>query len=268
MKLKNIFIILIVLAAGLAGWGFLVEPNRAVIERVLIKDAAPDFLKGIKFLQISDLHFKRIGRPENKVLQTVKAESPDFIFITGDIVDWTTRDFLSLDKFFKELSQSSQAKIFAVFGNHDHRNNNFKQLKKILQENSVTVLNNQSELVNVAGGSFYLVGVDDPHLGYDNLTLALAKTDNFFKILLAHTPEIFRQAKGKVDLVLAGHTHGCQVDLPGLCDLVVPLKYDKKYKKGLFEENSTYLYINRGLGTNYLPFRLNASPEITLINFE
>ncbi len=115
-----------------------------------------------------------------------------------------------------------------------------------------------------------MIGVDDPHSGYDNIDKAVAEVEgNSFKVLLAHSPEIFRKITGKkINLVLAGHTHGCQVGIPLLCDLFLPLNYDKKYKKGLFEENSTYLYVSRGVGTTIVPFRLNALPEITIINFK
>ncbi len=86
------------------------------------------------------------------------------------------------------------------------------------------------------------------------------------KILLAHSPEIFRKVKGRdIDLVLVGHTHGGQINIPFITNLFLPLKYDKKYKNGLFRVNSTYLYVNRGTGTTFLPIRFNSFPEIALI---
>jgi uncharacterized protein len=270
MRIKKILIILTLLVVGTAIWGFLIEPNFIITERISIKtEDAPEMLKDLKLLQISDLHIKEFGYRETKVLKIIKKESPDFVLITGDIVDWTTNDFSGLEKFIRELSQFGSDKIFAVFGNHDHRNNNFKKIKNILSDNRINVLNNESKTIETAGQKIYLVGVDDPHLGYDDINRALKETEaGSFKVLLAHSPEIFRKAIGKVNLVLAGHTHGCQVAIVGLCDLVMPLEYDKKYKEGLFKENSTYLYVNRGLGMTFIPFRLNAFPEVTVINFE
>jgi len=89
------------------------------------------------------------------------------------------------------------------------------------------------------------------------------------KILLAHSPEIFRKVKNKkIDLVLVGHTHGCQINIPFLCDFIVPLKYDKQYKRGLFKENGVYMYVNKGIGETFLPVRFNSPPEITLIELK
>lgn len=230
----------------------------------------PDSLKDLKILQISDLHLKEFGFREGKVLKIIKDIKPDFIFITGDIVDWMTKDFLGTEKFLRDLSIGNKDKIFAVFGNHDHRNNKFKTLQSVLKENGIQVLVNESRKLEISGSYFYLIGVDDPHLGYDDIDKATAEVkEDSFKILLAHSPEIFRKITDKkINLVLAGHTHGCQVGIPFLCDLFLPLKYDKKYKRELFEENSTFLYVNRGIGETFIPFRLNASPEITVINFE
>lgn len=254
-----------------SAWGFLIEPNLIRTEKISITATnTPDFLKDLKILQISDLHLKEFGLKEEKVLKIIGNIKPDFIFITGDIVDWTTRDFQGLEKFSEGLSNGYRDKIFVVFGNHDHRNNKFKTLRKVLEENGIVILDNESKKIEAGGESFYLIGVDDPHLGYDDINKAAAGVEeNSFKILLAHSPEIFRKITDKkINLVLAGHTHGCQVGIPVLCDLVIPLNYDKKYKRGLFEENSTYLYVNRGIGETLLPFRLNAPPEITIINFK
>lgn len=270
-RLKILIGILLFFLVFAPVWGFLIEPNLIRVERVSIKaENAPDFLKDLKILQISDIHLKEFGFREEKVLKIIENIKPDLIFITGDIVDWTTRYLSGLEKFSKDLSVGYQNKIFAVFGNHEHRNNKFKIIEDILKENGIKVLTNESQKLEINGSYFYLIGVDDPHSGYDNINKALIEVEeNSFKILLAHSPEIFRKTKDKkINLVLAGHTHGCQVGMPFLCDLFLPLKYDKKYKKGLFKENSTYLYVNRGIGETFFPFRLNALPEITIINFE
>ncbi|MFH1401905.1 MAG: metallophosphoesterase [Parcubacteria group bacterium] len=252
-------------------WGFLIEPNLISTEKISIKaESMSDSLKDLKFLQISDLHLKEFSFREEKVLKIIKSIKPDLVFITGDIVDWSTKDFTGLEKFSKDLSADYKDKIFAVFGNHDHRNNKFKTLKDVLKENGIQVLINESRKLETNDSYFYLIGVDDPHLGYDDIDKATAGIgEDSFKILLAHSPEIFRKITDKkINLVLVGHAHGCQVGIPFLCDLFLPLNYDKKYKRGLFKENSTYLYVNRGIGETILPFRLNAFPEITIINFE
>lgn len=269
IRIKTLIAVFLSLFCLAALWGFLIEPNLVITERIII-DNAPDFLKDQKMVQISDLHLREFGYREKKVLKILDNLNPDFIFITGDIVDWSTANLQVLEQFLQGLPAGCKNRIFAVWGNHDHRNNKFRAIKNILAENGIIVLNNESEKINIGENSFYLIGVDDPHSYYDDVESATAGVpDDSYNILLAHSPEIFRKLAGRdIDLALAGHTHGCQAGLPFICDLFLPVDYDKKYKKGLFWENSTYLYINRGIGLTFMPFRMNSLPEVTLINFK
>ena len=269
--MRFVFLLKILITALiLAGvWGFFIEPNMITIERVSlqIKDL-PSSFENIKILHLTDLHFKKWGKKEEKVLKLVSELKPDFIFITGDLIDWKTRDFESCKRFWRALSKDYPGKTFGVYGNHEHQNKYFKKLDALFDESKIQILNNEAVKLEKEDGFIYLIGVDDPHLGYDNLEEAMKNLKvDIPKILLAHSPEIFRKVKDKeIDLVLTGHTHGCQINLPFLCDLIIPLKYDKKYKKGLFQEGSTYLYVNRGIGQTFLPIRFRSLPEITLIN--
>jgi len=117
----------------------------------------------------------------------------------------------------------------------------------------------------------YLVGVDDPDTSYDNLSYAIKNIEekDIPKILLAHSPEIIEDIAGQnIDLILAGHTHGGQIKIPFVRPFWVPTKYHGKYANGLFKINNSYLYVNRGVGTTFLPIRFNCPPEITLIELK
>lgn len=279
-----IFLFLIVLIISIGLWAFFVEPNMIKVERVSIELEGKNLARtktlarglplspeNLKIVQLSDLHSKNFGRKEKKLLGVLKDIEPDFIFITGDIVDWTTKDLASCQKFWQKLSQNYQGRVFGVLGNHEHLNPRFKDLLPLFKESGIEILNNRAKKITIDGDSFYLIGVDDPHLGYDDIEKAMAGMEEkeTLKILLAHSPEIFRKVKDKdIDLVLTGHTHGGQVNIPVLVDFILPLKYDKKYKRGLFKDGKTYLYVNQGIGTTVLPFRFNAFPEVTLIQFK
>jgi len=248
-------------------WSIFVEPYLIKVEKVEIEiDTLPSSFDKIKIVQISDLHLKNIGKREKKLLKKIKEINPDFIFITGDFVDWRSKNLNSLEGFWRELSFDREGKIFGVYGNHDHRNPEFGTLKEILKKNKVRILNNESVSLRRGNEFIYLLGVDDPHLGYDNIEKATEDLEKgVASILFAHSPEIFRKAKNKrINLVLTGHTHGGQIDIPFVSNLILPLKYDKKYKRGLFKEEGIFLYVNRGIGTTIMPVRFNAFPEITL----
>lgn len=262
------FLLLLILAGV---WIFLVEPNWIKREKLNLnlEKELPPSLKELRFVQLSDLHPKRFGHLEEKVLKILREIKPDFIFITGDIVDQLTRDFENCQRFWQKLSQIAPGRTFVVLGNHEHRNPYFPKLVSLFEKSGFKVLNNQAEKISLGADSFWLIGVDDPHSGFDELEKTMkGVASEDLKILLAHSPEIFQKLKKidqKVDLVLTGHTHGGQINIPGLVNLVLPLKYDKKYKRGLFREKEIYLYVNRGVGTTVLPLRFNAFPEITLI---
>ena len=263
------FSIALVILPGI--WGFFIEPNMIKIEKLSLEiNNLPPSFEGVKILHLTDLHSKGFGKKEKRVLGLVSQLRPDFIFITGDIVDWRTRDIESCQKFWKEIAKNYQGRVFGVYGNHDHRNRNFKKLNTLFAKSGIKILNNETVKLERGESFIYLVGVDDPHLGYDNIEKAMRNLkEGFPKILLAHSPEIFQKVKNrKIDLILTGHTHGCQVNLPFLCDLFIPLKYDKQYKRGLFNENGIYMYVNRGIGETFLPIRFNSPPEITLIELK
>lgn len=266
------FIIALILSILFLAWGSIVEPNTIKTEKikVKIKNLPLSFL-GTKLVHITDIHSRKFGRTEKKILNIVKKTNPDYIFITGDFLNWgVLKWWVNLEscfKFWKKLAENYQGKIFAVFGNHEHTDPRFEEIKKLLGETNIRVLTNESIKLKRNNDFLWLVGVDDPYKRHDDIEKAMDGTNNDRpKILLAHSPEIFRKAKNKdIDFILTGHTHGAQINLPIIDNFTIPVKYDKKYKRGLFEENLTRLYVSRGIGNSGFPFRFKSFPEVTII---
>jgi uncharacterized protein len=247
-------------------WAGGVEPHVISIEKISIPISAQKLdLEDVSFVQISDIHFRRFGIREQKLLTELKEIGPDYLFITGDLVDWSTKITEEFRQFLNDLAGITRQKTFLIYGNHEHRNPKMTEIGKIFEESGLRILKNENLILNEG---IYLAGVDDPHLGFDNLDLALAGIpQNAPKILLAHSPEIFEKVKTENILVLAGHTHGAQINIPFLAERILPLKNEAiHYKRGLFGgENLKWLYVNRGIGCTFLPFRFNSLPEITVI---
>lgn len=270
------------------------EPNNLQIERqvITIKNL-PQSFEGVKIVQLSDFHSYWFGFREKRILEILKDLNPDFIFLTGDFIDpitefMTDKDLSSVRIFWQEMGKKYQDRIFAVLGNHDP-----KKVKYYLKEEGIRVLNNENQKIFInnefiypvrdfgnknegqkkhISNGVYLIGVDDPATGQADLAIAMKGIkNNVPKILLAHGPEIMAQKPDKkgIDLILVGHTHGGQINIPVLTKILRPLKplseWGHKYLAGLFEINSTYLYVNRGVGTSLMPIRFNCPPEITLI---
>lgn len=276
-------IILIIFLLGVLFFGYYVmifEPSNIKIEKQVVAiQNLPQTFDGLKIVQLSDFHSYWFGSRERKVLEMLEEIEPDFVFITGDSVDpitklITDRDLSSVKIFWQELGKKYQGRIFGVLGNHDTG-----MVKNYLEESGIPILDNENRRIWIGQEFIYLIGVDDPWTGRDDLPKAMAETENDIpKILLAHGPEIMaRVSRKEIDLILVGHTHGGQVNIPFFGRLIQPLsRYGRKYTRGLFKVDSTpldskhltgytYLYVNRGIGTSIIPARFNCPPEITLI---
>ncbi|MGB2762322.1 MAG: metallophosphoesterase [Minisyncoccales bacterium] len=274
-KRKLFLAIVLLISLAFLGWySFLFEPNNIKIERISVEiENLSKSFDGVKIIHLTDFHSRNFGEREKKILEIIKKLNPDFIFITGDFIDHTTEDIDSCQEFWRELGKQEQGKIFGVFGNHEHywnKNFSINSLKNLLEESEIIILSNENKKIFRDDGYFYLVGVDDPDTGNDDLGKAMGETEkNIPKILLAHSPDIINNldslGKEKIDLILAGHTHGGQIRIPFIRPFWVPTKNRGKYASGLFKVGSVYLYVNRGIGTTILPIRFNCPPEIAVI---
>ena len=86
-------------------------------------------------------------------------------------------------------------------------------------------------------------------------------------ILISHTPDVFPQVPNNINLVLAGHLHGGQINMPGRGNKYIPSAYGRKYLYGLVKENAKVLFTSQGLGNSILPIRFNCPPENIVITF-
>jgi uncharacterized protein len=131
-------------------------------------------------------------------------------------------------------------------------------------------LTNRPGTLEVAGLRIALAGVDDPHLGYDDLSaVPAAPADADVRIGVAHAPYLRvldRFADAGYDLILAGHTHGGQVCLPGGRALVTNCDLDTARARGLHRHGAAWLHVSAGLGSSpYLRIRVCCRPEATLL---
>jgi len=133
----------------------------------------------------------------------------------------------------------------------------------------VALLVNEGGRIGRGLDTLSLIGVDDPFSGYANLGVSLRGMQRTpFAILLTHSPEIFMKADLiKFDLVLAGHTHGGQVRLPGIGALWLPAG-SEPFESGWFDGQYARMYVTRGIGTSTLPVRLFCRPELALITLK
>ncbi len=250
------------------------DTNSIEVRHYQIKNSPlGEVLGGLKVAHLSDLHIKGIGSKEKKILKILGEEKPDLILITGD----STRfggPYAPVMAFFDQLRPSLGT--YAVLGNTEYSNENGscifcheEKSRSLKKKPNPVVLRNSSVAVRINGRVVNIIGVDDPVTKKSDLRAAVQKIDEEApSILLAHSPEVFEEASGfKIDLLLCGHTHGGQIFLTKYFRKIFPLDASLEFIEGFFQKGKALMYVNRGIGTSYLPFRLGIKPEITFFVF-
>jgi len=270
--------------AGLAIYAGEIERHWAETKYIDIKlRNLPDGFEGMRIVQLSDIHMDEYTEPLylRHVVDTINGLEPEAVFLTGDYVS-----FGPLNHKFSEnaawqcaniLSGLQCGQIYGVLGNHDVVVNR-KEVTEALTARRVKVLDNDYVALERGGGRIWLAGLDDPLAGKPQPEMAVPEAIRNVKdepvILLSHEPDytdhLRKMAVGQaISLVLSGHTHGGQVRLPLVGPMVLP-PMGQKYVEGLFHLDGmhvggTQLYVNRGIGTVGVPFRLDCPPEITVL---
>jgi uncharacterized protein len=230
-------------------------------------------LEGLKVAHLSDLHIKEMGEREDRMLRVLDEEKPDLIFVTGDFIAFRQPYHAAMD-FFKRLNP--RLGMYAVLGNTEYSNQSgscilcHEQGSRNLREKTKPVyLRNSSVPLKVADKSLNLIGVDDPVSRKSDLKTAMENLNpGDPSILLTHSPEIFEEvSRSGVDMVLSGHTHGGQLFITRYLRRIFPFHGALDYIDGFFQKGKTLLYVSRGMGTSFLPFRLGVKPEMTFFRF-
>lgn len=219
--------------------------------------------EGVRIVQISDLHGKRFGKNNVKLIEKVIAQKPDIIAVTGDIIhcynEKNKKAALGIVSALKEI-----APVFFVAGNHELRNKGYRFFRKDLMEAGAIVLDDCS--IDICG--LKLVGLKCSSLKNDRIASVTPEADGV-KVLLAHMPQFFEKyASYGYDLVLCGHAHGGQWRIPfAHMGIYSPGQgLFPKYTEGVHKKGKTSMVISRGLGNSHFPLRLFNRPELVVID--
>ncbi len=266
-------------------WVMLYDSNRFVVTKQEITD--PRIKRECRALVLADLHNKRYGKENEKLLAAIRECRPDLILIAGDIP--TAVPGKSLDTaihLMKELA--GQYPVYYGNGNHEQRMKLYpdtygdmgERYESALKELGIRQLVNEHAQLNEAGILIYGVQIDRvyykrfgvQHMEPDYLEKILGKPDpSGYTVLLAHNPDYFPQyADWGADLVLAGHVHGGMVRIPFLDKGVVSpnIRLFPKYDGGVFHQDKSTMILSRGLGMHTIPIRLFNPGELVVIDFK
>ena len=242
------FFWLLLVIAGLLAYAALIEPNWLECTQ---HSLAGNLDHTLKVAHLTDLHLRKVGILERRVIAAVRSEAPDLILVTGDTLD-SVASLQVAKEFFGGLS--APLGIYAVLGNWE----NWEHFSSVQLFRSFGVNLLINERVNLGNG-VSVVGFDDWLSGQP--ARVLATEGSGFCISMIHSPEFFGKDATHCPLVLAGHTHGGQIRIPLLGPLWLP-PGSGKYVSGWYRSADSALYVSRGTGTSVLPIRFLARPEI------
>jgi predicted MPP superfamily phosphohydrolase len=231
-------------------------------ERIWL-DALPEAFSGLRIVQISDIHHG-LFLPEQWLAEAVQQTNrlrADIVVLTGDFVTYSRANIEPAAEILSRLR--ARYGVLAVLGNHDFRVG-ADAVTSALRRKHIEVLRNQHVTVQFGGSSLYVAGVDDYGYGADVRRAVRGIPRDSATVLLAHNPRIIHLAsRHGVSLVLSGHTHGGQVNLPLLGTVYGRSPERLRYKIGWDRLGPTQIYVSRGIGTIVLPWRLRCPAEIT-----
>jgi uncharacterized protein len=237
-------------------------------ERITIRENAiasehlPVAFDGFTILHISDLHADMNETAMARLSALLEGIAYDLCVMTGDFRGKTFGPFEPALEHVQKVRRVLNSPIYAVLGNHDTI-----RMTPGLEQMGIHVLLNESRVIERGDARIHLVGVDDAHFyRADNLEKATATVPHDeFSILLSHTPEIYRQAAhAEFDVLLAGHTHGGQICLPGGIPITLDSNLPRSLGSGAWTYGKMSGYTSVGAGSSVVPVRFNCSPEITL----
>lgn len=276
-KKRLIGISAVVLLLALILWTLWANTALEINEYTVASDKLPETFDGFRIAQVSDLHNAEFGEGNEELLALLREAEPDIIAITGDLIDSRRTDIDVALSFAREAVKI--APCYYVTGNHESRVAEYARLEQGLADAGVTLLRNDSLLLEREGQTIRLMGVDDCNFypGSDGNVQVKAMENEIIRmlggeytVLLAHRAELaVVYDRYDVDLVLSGHAHGGQIRLPFIGGLYAPDQgFFPKYTSGVYETKDQTLVVSRGLGNSAFPLRFNNRPEIVMIILE
>ena len=234
---------------------------RLVVNEIASKKL-PSLFDGFCILHLSDLHVDMNKDAMHRVISLLERLSYDICVLTGDYRGQNFGPFEATLAGMARIRAALKEPVYGVLGDHDTIS-----MVPGLEEMGIRMLLNEHEAIARDQQYIYLAGIDDAHLYHaDNIEQAVPNlSERDFSILLSHTPEIYRKAaQAGFSVLLAGHTHGGQICLPGQ----IPIITDSILPRYMAARTWTYQnmtgYTSVGAGSSVVPVRFNCSPEITM----
>jgi predicted MPP superfamily phosphohydrolase len=249
--------------SGAGAYGYIYERHELEITRANVPVMRlPPELVGLRIGLITDVHHSRWVSVDDvsRAVQSLMAERPDLVILGGDYVTWGNRTYVGPSaEALRPLTAPHG--VFGILGNHDDDHD----MPAALVKNGVQMLKDARTRLLIRDAPIDLVGVRYwTKRGTDIASVSRGATGTV--ILLAHDPRRLAEAAAlKIPLVLSGHTHGGQVVLP-IVGAIAAQKFP--IIAGLGRREETTMFVSRGVGTVYVPVRINCPPEVAVLTLQ
>jgi len=256
--------------SGLSAYARLVEPYNYLISHtdIFIK-GLPSRFEDFRITQLTDIHLSKILGVEevHRMVGLAQQTKPDLFVLTGDYATTYRRYIEPCSEALSALSAPEG--VWAVLGNHDHYTDP-ELTTRSLQRHHIEVLSNENTTLRRASDSLQLSGIDDwSWAGADWPHAFRGLQGNVPTILLSHQPGVLEfEETRNVSLILSGHTHGGQINVPWVGAAARLVTKDLRFAQGLFRQGNVQLYVSSGTGVIGLPVRLGVRPEIAVLRLK
>ena len=238
------------------------------VQKTIIKQDKDTLKEKIRFIQISDYHNNNLIN-KKRLIKKIEKLDPDFIVLTGDIIDSQTQDFDNVIDFLSQIKRVNE-NIYSVTGNHEKYNKKSQEFDRRKEEIGIYNLDNKYVSLDIGGAKINLCGVPFDSQAIQQEGLWDGLSGELFTILLSHSPKHgLRNKEFRKDLIVSGHIHGGQVRLPFIGAVVSPEDgFFPKHTKGLYDVEDSKLYIDSGLGNSVAPIRAFNRIQISYIEIK
>jgi len=225
----------------------------------------PAEFNGYRILFMSDLHLEGLTTITDNIIRLAEAADYDICLLGGDYRFYDRGNPVPAMTYLDRLAPrlTARSRVIGILGNHDEY-----EIGLHLESYGVEMLANENRYIERNGARLHVCGVDDSnYYGAHDLAAALeAVPETDFKILLSHSPDIYREAAAAgFSVYLAGHTHGGQLCLPGGIPIITETSAPRRMVRGHWHYRKMQGFTCAGAGCSAIPIRFNCPPEVVLL---
>ena len=248
---------------GASAYGVVYERHRiGTTEAMLPVSGLAPALDGLRIGFVTDIHHSAMVPADDvrAAVDLVSAARPDLIVLGGDYVTWGDRAYVGpAAELLAPLTAPNG--VFAILGNHDDD----RDMPSALAAKHIEVLKDARTRIEIRGEGLELAGIRFWTRKSSEIARVIGQPRDTV-LLLAHDPRrLGEAAELDVPAVLSGHTHGGQVVLPGVGALA---RRRFPVLSGVASRDNTWMFVSRGVGTVYVPIRINCPPEVAIVTLK